>query len=187
MRAPSFPTSTRSGARGFRTAAEVLTVKAQPNGRSATMRIGSNGCRSSIRAFFEERVNGDIGDRGWLWGLSLIVLTMAIHATAVVMLAVVAVRIRMRWRPATSRYGDLIAIVICVVGVIGLLSAVLHGIECGIGQRRIRGLALELPHGRLALSPRLDEHARRIRADAGATLADDRRAARQSTGRYCSV
>lgn len=33
---------------------------------------------------------------GWLWGLSLIVLTMAIHATAVVMLAFVAVRIRVR-------------------------------------------------------------------------------------------
>ena len=33
---------------------------------------------------------------GWLWGLSLIVLTMAIHATAVVMLAFVGVRIRMR-------------------------------------------------------------------------------------------
>ncbi len=33
---------------------------------------------------------------GWLWGLSLIVFTMAIHATAVVMLAFVAVRIRVR-------------------------------------------------------------------------------------------
>lgn len=33
---------------------------------------------------------------GRLWGLSLIVLTMAIHATAVVMLAFVAVRVRVR-------------------------------------------------------------------------------------------
>ncbi len=69
---------------------------------------------------------------GWLWGLSLIVLTMAIHATAVVMLAVVAVRIRMRLETRDIKVRDLIAIVICVVGVIGLLLAVLHGIECGI-------------------------------------------------------
>jgi hypothetical protein len=33
---------------------------------------------------------------GWLWGLSLIVLTMVIHATAVVMLAFMGVGIRVR-------------------------------------------------------------------------------------------
>ena len=41
---------------------------------------------------------------GWFWGLSLIVLMMAIHATAVVMLAFVAVRMRAPgWKPAASR------------------------------------------------------------------------------------
>ena len=68
---------------------------------------------------------------GWLWGLSLIVLTMAIHATAVVVLAFVAVRIRVRLETRLKVW-NLIAILICVIGVIGLLLAVLHGMECGI-------------------------------------------------------
>ena len=66
---------------------------------------------------------------GWLWGLSLIVLTMAIHATAVVMLAFVGVRIRVRLETRGLKVSSLIAILICVVGVTGLLLAVLHGIE----------------------------------------------------------
>ena len=69
---------------------------------------------------------------GWLWGLSLIVLTMAIHATAVVMLAFAGMRIRVRLETRGLKVGNLIAIVICVVGVIGLLLAVLHRIECVI-------------------------------------------------------
>ena len=69
---------------------------------------------------------------GWLWGLSLIVLTMAIHATAVVMLAFVGVRIRVRLETRGLEVWKLIPILICVVGVMGLLLAVLHGIECGI-------------------------------------------------------
>jgi hypothetical protein len=68
---------------------------------------------------------------GWLWGLSLIALTMAIHATAVVMLAFVGVGIRVRLETRGLKVRDL-AILICVIGVIGLLLAVLHGIECGI-------------------------------------------------------
>jgi hypothetical protein len=69
---------------------------------------------------------------GWLWGLSLIVLTMAIHATAIVMLAFVGVRIRVRLETRVLKVRNLIAIVICVVGVVGLLLAMLHGIECVI-------------------------------------------------------
>lgn len=69
---------------------------------------------------------------GWLWGLSLIVSTMAIHATAVVMLAFVGVRIRVRLETRGLKVWNLIAIVICVIGVIGLILAVLHGIECVI-------------------------------------------------------
>jgi len=75
----------------------------------------------------------EIFDRpAWLWGLSLIVLTMAIHATAVVMLALVGVRIRVRLETPGLKVWNLISILICVIGVIGLLLAVLHGIECGI-------------------------------------------------------
>ena len=69
---------------------------------------------------------------GWLWGLSLIVLTMAIHATAIVMLAFVGVRIRVRLETRGLKVWSLIAILICVIGVMGLLLAVLHGIECAI-------------------------------------------------------
>ena len=67
---------------------------------------------------------------GWLWGLSLIVLTMAIHATAIVMLAYVAVRIQVWLETRGLKVWGLIAILICVIGMVGLL--VLHGIECGI-------------------------------------------------------
>jgi hypothetical protein len=69
---------------------------------------------------------------GWLWGLSLIVLTMVIHATAVVMLAFSGVRIRLRLETRGLKLWNLIAILICVIGVVGLLLAVLHGIECGV-------------------------------------------------------
>ena len=69
---------------------------------------------------------------GWIWGLSLIVLTMAIHATAIVMLAFVGVRIRVRLETRGLKVWNLIPIVICVVGVTGLLLAVLHGMECVI-------------------------------------------------------
>ena len=69
---------------------------------------------------------------GWLWGVSLIVLTMAIHATAIVMLAFVGVSIRVRLETRGLKVWSLIAMLICVIGVIGLLLAVLHGIECGI-------------------------------------------------------
>ena len=69
---------------------------------------------------------------GWLWGLSLIVLTMAIHATAVVILAFAGMRIRVRLETRDLKVWNLIAILICVVAVIGLLLAVLHGMECVI-------------------------------------------------------
>ena len=73
-----------------------------------------------------------LDNAGWLWGLSLIVLTVAIHAAAVVMLAFMAVRIRARLEARGFELWGLIAILMCVIGVIGLLLAVLHGIECGI-------------------------------------------------------
>jgi hypothetical protein len=68
----------------------------------------------------------------WRWGLSLIALTMAIHATAVVMMAFVGVKFRAGLETRTLNLWNLIAILICTIVVIGLLLAVLHGIECGI-------------------------------------------------------
>ena len=114
---------------------------------------------------------------GWLWALSLIVLTMAIHATAVVILAFVTLRMRVRLETRGLKVWNLIAILIYVVGVIGLLLAVLHGIECGIWAAAYLWLgALDSPMDALFYSLELDEHARRIRADASTALALDGRA-----------
>ena len=68
----------------------------------------------------------------WTWGLSLIVLTIAIHAIGVVMMALVAFRIRGQLETRKLRLRDVILIVIGMVGVVGLLLAVLHGIEAAI-------------------------------------------------------
>jgi len=69
---------------------------------------------------------------GWLWGLSLIVLTMAIHTSAVVMMAFAVLGTRVRLETRGVKMWNLIAMQICVIGVVGLMLAVLHGIECGI-------------------------------------------------------
>src|SRR5215470_12898517 len=57
---------------------------------------------------------------------------MAIHATAVVVMAFVLVRFRTRLEIRGLDLRSLIAILICTIVVIGLLLAALHGIECGI-------------------------------------------------------
>jgi hypothetical protein len=68
----------------------------------------------------------------WRWGLSLIALTMALHAAAVVMMGIVAVKIRFRLEARGFDLWNLIPIMICTVTVIGLLLAVALVIECGI-------------------------------------------------------
>src|SRR5215475_10614363 len=68
----------------------------------------------------------------WHWGLWLIALTMAIHAAAVVTMALVGLRIRARLDARSLNLWNLFAVLICVTGATGLLLAVLHGIECGI-------------------------------------------------------
>ena len=68
----------------------------------------------------------------WAWGLSLIALTIAIHATGVVMMALVGFRIRVRLETWKLGLRHVIPIVIGVVGAVGLLLAVLHGIEAAI-------------------------------------------------------
>jgi hypothetical protein len=75
---------------------------------------------------------GALSHPSWGWGLSLIALTMAIHATAVVLLAFVGVRIRAWLETRDYDLWKLIAFFIYMVVVSGLLLAVLHGLECGI-------------------------------------------------------
>jgi hypothetical protein len=47
-------------------------------------------------------------------------------------MAFVGVRIRVRLEARGLEPGGLIPILICIIGVIGLLLAVVHGMECGI-------------------------------------------------------
>ena len=68
----------------------------------------------------------------WGWGLSLIAVTMALHATTVVMMTLVAIRIRARLESRNHPLWKLIAALICMTTVIALLLAALHAIECVI-------------------------------------------------------
>ena len=78
-------------------------------------------------------MNGDLLERAsWTWGLSLIALTVAIHAMGVVMMALVMERIRVRLDNRSLGLRYVIPIVIGLVGAVGLLLAVLHGIEATI-------------------------------------------------------
>jgi hypothetical protein len=75
----------------------------------------------------------DMLDRpSWGWGLSLIVLTVAIHAMAIVIMAFFAMKIRLRQKARSLSSWNLLVITVCVIGAIGLLLAVLHGLECAI-------------------------------------------------------
>jgi hypothetical protein len=118
---------------------------------------------------------GMLDTPSWGWGLSLIAFTMAIHATVVVLMAFVGVRVRARLESRDLKSWKLVAILICTSVVIGLVFAVLHGTECGMwGAAAYLWLgALDSPTDSLAVFRRFDEHARRLRSDAATILADD--------------
>jgi hypothetical protein len=73
-----------------------------------------------------------LGNPSWRWGLSLIVLTMTIHAAVVLIMAFAGARIRAQLEARRVRQWSLIAILIGATGLIGLQLAILHGMECGI-------------------------------------------------------
>jgi hypothetical protein len=62
----------------------------------------------------------------WTWGLSLIGLTIAIHAIGVVMMALAGARLRVRLETRSLRLWRAVPIVIDVVAAVGLLLAALH-------------------------------------------------------------
>lgn len=68
----------------------------------------------------------------WIWALSLIAVTIAIHVVGVVMMALVMVRLRL-WveRQGLGLWCE-VPIVIGTIATIGLLLAVLHGTEMAI-------------------------------------------------------
>ena len=68
----------------------------------------------------------------WAWGLSLIVLTIAIHATGVSFLAFGLRSIRFRLESRSLGLGHAFATVIGAMSALGLLLAVLHGIEAAL-------------------------------------------------------
>ena len=65
----------------------------------------------------------------WIWGLSLIALTIAIHATAVRFMVSVLHGIRIRLEARSLGLPHVLAIVIGAITAMGLLLAALHGIE----------------------------------------------------------
>jgi hypothetical protein len=77
-------------------------------------------------------MNGDLEPVNWTWGLSLIVLTIAIHSIGMVMMALVSLRIRDRIANRRLGLRYMIPIVIGLVASTGLLLAILHGIEAAI-------------------------------------------------------
>src|SRR5262249_20302793 len=89
---------------------------------------------AAICALMSGSVEGRCGlmEASWRWGLLLILLTMVIHAAAVVTMAFTGLSLRTRLETRNLKLWHLMAIQICVIGVIGLLLAALHGIECGI-------------------------------------------------------
>ncbi len=64
----------------------------------------------------------------WAWGLSLILLTIALHATGVVIMGVVGQRIRLALEHRRLDGRQAIPIVIAIVGTVGVILAALHGI-----------------------------------------------------------
>jgi hypothetical protein len=65
----------------------------------------------------------------WAWGLSLIVLTLAVHAFGVVSIAFAGLRLRLWLGNRSLRPQSAIPIVVGVIAVVGVLLVVLHGLE----------------------------------------------------------
>ncbi len=122
----------------------------------------------------------------WTWGLSLIALTVAIHATGVVLIALMDFGIRVRLETRKLGLGHVIPIVISLVGVVGLLLSVLHGMEAAIWAAAYVWLgALDSPQDAILYSVELDDNAGRFGADATTALADDGRTG--GSGRHAGV
>ena len=68
----------------------------------------------------------------WIWGLSIIALTIAIHTTGVTFMVSVLHSIRVRLQSRSLRLPHTFAIVIGAITTVGLLLAVLHGIEAAL-------------------------------------------------------
>ena len=72
-------------------------------------------------------------ENNWAWGLSLITLTIAVHATGLASMAlpVLSIRFRVETQSRLRLHHKLIVLIVLITAV-GLLLAVLHGIEAGL-------------------------------------------------------
>jgi hypothetical protein len=68
----------------------------------------------------------------WTWGLSLIALTIAIQALGIVAMGLVLHRIWARVSSRSLGLRHVFAILIGLIGTVGLILAVLHGVEAGL-------------------------------------------------------
>jgi hypothetical protein len=68
----------------------------------------------------------------WVWGLSLIVLTMAMHATSMTVMAAVLHSFRLRQESRSTALPRAFAVVIGTITTMGMLLAVLHIMEAAI-------------------------------------------------------
>jgi len=68
----------------------------------------------------------------WIWGLSLITLTLGIHASGLVFIALVLLNIWDRVETRGLRLRHVFAIWFALISSVGLLLAVLQGIEAGL-------------------------------------------------------
>jgi hypothetical protein len=68
----------------------------------------------------------------WTWGLSLVALTIAFHATGVTVMVSVLHSFRVRLESRSRAAPHVIAIAIAAFTAMGLLLAVLHGIEAAV-------------------------------------------------------
>ena len=69
----------------------------------------------------------------WIWGLSLITFTMAIHGAGVLLIALADASIRVRIeRQNRLRWRHVLEFFVVLIGMVGLLLAALHGIEAAL-------------------------------------------------------
>src|SRR6516165_6553304 len=115
-------------------------------------------------------------EASWRWGVLLIVLTMAIHAAAVVTMAFAGLSLRARLETRSLNLWNLIADPdLCDRGDWTAIGRAARNRMRDLGSRVFVAWRSRLTHRRLALFRRRNVHARRIRADAATTLADDGR------------
>jgi hypothetical protein len=68
----------------------------------------------------------------WAYGLVLIVVTIVIHTTAVVLIALASLRVRVRIDRQEHRPSRVIAFLISHIAAIGLMLTALHGLESAL-------------------------------------------------------